>query len=86
MVSGCGGGGGGGSEREAFLGPNGLFKISNSTARLSLALHGADGRPGYRPSHPAEGGLARGERHSLSPGQDFLWRDEAALGSGLGMR
>ncbi|CAL8266999.1 unnamed protein product [Merluccius merluccius] len=88
MVSGGGGGGGGSlsSEREAFLGPNGLFKISNSTARLSLALHAADSRPGYRHNHPAEGSLARGERRSLSPGQDFMWREEAALGSGLGMR
>lgn len=68
----------GGSEREAFLSPNGMFKISNSTARLSLTLC-PDGRSGYR-HNPAEGGLARGER------QDFMWRDEAGLGSGAGLR
>lgn len=61
----------GGSERDAFLGPNGLFKISNSTARLSLSLC-PDGRPGYR-HNPVENSLSRGER------QDFMWRDEAGL-------
>lgn len=65
----------GGSEREAFLSPNGLFKISNSTARLSLTLC-PDGRSGYR-HNPAEGNQARGERH------DFMWRDEAGLSSAL---
>lgn len=68
----------GGGERDAFLGPNGLFKISNSSARLSLSLC-PDGRPGYRPN-PAESSLARGEH------QDFMWRDEAGLGSGAGLR
>lgn len=68
----------GGSERDAFLAPNGLFKISNSTARLSLSLC-PEGRSGYRHS-PAESSLARGDR------QDFMWRDEAALGSGAGLR
>lgn len=65
----------GGSEREAFLSPNGLFKISNSTARLSLTLC-PDGRSGYR-HNPAESNQARGERH------DFMWRDEAGLSSAL---
>ncbi|KAA8586348.1 hypothetical protein FQN60_000184, partial [Etheostoma spectabile] len=47
-------------ERESFLSPNGLFKISNGTARLSLALC-PDGRSGYRPG-PVESSPARGER------------------------
>ncbi|XP_012723549.1 delta-like protein B isoform X2 [Fundulus heteroclitus] len=68
----------GSSERDAFLSPNGLFKISNSTARLSLTLC-PDGRPGYR-HNPVESSLARAER------QDFLWRDEAMLGSAAGLR
>lgn len=65
----------GGGERDAFLSPNGLFKISNSAARLSLSLC-PDGRSGYR-LNPGEGGQARGER------ADFSWRDEAALSSAL---
>lgn len=68
----------GGSERDSFLGPNGLFKISNSTARLSLSLC-PDGRSGYR-HNPAESGLARGQR------QDFMWNDEVAVGTGAGLR
>lgn len=68
----------GGSEREAFLSPNSLFKISNSTARLSLSLC-PDGRSGYRHS-PVEGTLARADH------QDFMWRDEAMLGPGAGLR
>lgn len=68
----------GGSERESFLVPNGLFKISNSTARLSLSLC-PEGRSGYRHS-PVESSLVRGER------QDVMWRDEAGLGSGAGLR
>lgn len=68
----------GGSERDSFLGPNGLFKISNSTARLSLTLCN-EGRPGYR-QNPIESSLARGER------QDFIWRDESSLGMGSGLR
>lgn len=63
----------GGSEREAFLSPNGLFKISNSTVGLSLC---PDGRSGYR-HNPAEKNQARGER------QDFTWRDEADLSFAL---
>ncbi|XP_061596651.1 delta-like protein B [Cololabis saira] len=70
-----------GGDRDAFLGPQGpqggqggqgalgLFKISNSTARLSLALCPPD-RYRHQP------GLA---------GQDFLWADEglgAGLGAG----
>lgn len=66
----------GGSERDSFLVPNGLFKISNSTARLSLSLC-PDGRSGFR---PVESSLVRGER------QDFMWRDEAGLGSVPGLR
>lgn len=66
----------GGSERDAFLSPNGLFKISNSTARLSLC---PDGRPGYR-HNPVESSLARVEH------QDFVWRDEAMLSSTAGLR
>ncbi|CAG06308.1 unnamed protein product, partial [Tetraodon nigroviridis] len=65
----------GGSEREAFLSPNGLFKISNGAARLSLSLC-PDGRSGYR-HNPAENHQARGER------QDFTWRDEAGLSAAL---
>ncbi|XP_005807157.1 delta-like protein B [Xiphophorus maculatus] len=68
----------GGSERDAFLSPNSLFKISNSTARLSLTLC-PDGRPGYR-HNPVESSLARAER------QDFMWRDDAMLGSAPGLR
>lgn len=68
----------GGGERDAFLGPNGLFKISNSTARLSLSLC-PETRSGYR-HNPVESSLGRGER------QDFMWRDEAGLGSGAGLR
>ncbi|MEQ2190726.1 hypothetical protein XENOCAPTIV_007197 [Xenoophorus captivus] len=68
----------GGSERDAFLSPNGLFKISNSEARLTLTLC-PDGRPGYR-HNPVESSLARAER------QDFMWRDEAMLGSAPGLR
>ncbi|CAK6968453.1 delta-like protein B [Scomber scombrus] len=68
----------GGSERDSFLGPNGMFKISNSTARLSLSLC-PDGRSGYRHS-PVESGHTRGEH------QDFMWRDEAGPGSGAGLR
>lgn len=68
----------GSSERDAFLSPNGLFKISNSTARLSLTLC-PDGRPGYR-HNPVESSLARAER------QDFMWRDDAMLGSAPGLR
>lgn len=68
----------GGSEREAFLSPHGLFKISNSTARLSLSIC-PDGRSGNR-NNPVESSLARAER------QDFMWRDEAMLGSGAGLR
>lgn len=67
-----------GNEREAFLGSNGMFKVSNSTARLSLSLC-PDGRPGYR-HNPVEGGLARGER------QDFMWRDESVSGHAPGLR
>ncbi|XP_023824567.1 delta-like protein B [Salvelinus sp. IW2-2015] len=63
------------SEREAFLGPSGLFKISNSDPRLSLAslvsLSPPDDRTGR--------GLG-GEHHSLSPGQDYLWRGESGAG------
>lgn len=68
----------GGSERDSFLGPNGLFKISNSTARLSLTLCNEE-RPGYR-QNPVESSLARAER------QDFIWRDESSLGLGSGLR
>lgn len=68
----------GGSEREAFLSPNSLFKISNSTARLSLSLC-PDRRSGSR-HNPVEGGLARGDC------QEFMWRDESGLGSGAGLR
>lgn len=68
----------GGSEREAFLSPNSLFKISNSTARLSLSLC-PDSRSGYR-HNPVEGTLARADH------QDFMWRDEAMLGLGAGLR
>lgn len=68
----------GGSEREAFLSSNSLFKISNSTARLSLSLC-PDGRSGYR-HNPVEGSLARGDC------QEFMWRDESGLGSGAGLR
>lgn len=64
-----------GSEREAFLSPNGLFKISNSTARLSLTLC-PDVRSGYR-HNPAESNQARGDHH------DFTWRDETGLSSAL---
>uniref|UniRef100_A0A8K9XMS0 Delta-like protein n=1 Tax=Oncorhynchus mykiss TaxID=8022 RepID=A0A8K9XMS0_ONCMY len=63
------------SEREAFLGPSGLFKISNSDPRLSLAslvsLSPPDDRTGR--------GLG-GEHRSLSPGQDYLWRGESGAG------
>lgn len=68
----------GGSERDSFLGPNSLFKMSNSTARLSLTLCN-EGRPGYR-QNPVESSVARGER------QDFIWRDESSLGLGSGLR
>lgn len=65
----------GGSEREAFLFPNGPFKISNSTARLSLSLC-PDSRSGFR-HNPVE---SRADR------QDYMWREEAMLGSGAGLR
>ncbi|XP_056141186.1 delta-like protein B [Lampris incognitus] len=71
----------GANEREAFLGPSSLFKISNSTARLSLSIS-PDGRSAYR----QENGLARGERHSLSLGQDFMWREESGMGSVMALR
>lgn len=65
----------GGSEREAFLSPNGLFKISNGATRLSLSLC-PDGRSGSR-HDPVENNQSRGER------QDFMWRDEAGLSAAL---
>lgn len=68
----------GGNEREAFLGPNGLFKISNSSAHCSLTLC-PDGRSEYR-HNSAEIGLTRAER------QETVWRHEAGLGSGAGLQ
>ncbi|XP_010863937.3 delta-like protein B isoform X1 [Esox lucius] len=59
------------SEREAFLGPSGLFKISNSDPRLSLASLVALNPPGDR---TGRGHVA--ERHSLPPSQDYIWRGE----------
>ncbi|KAL0994650.1 hypothetical protein UPYG_G00125340 [Umbra pygmaea] len=63
------------SEREAFLGPSGLFKISNSDPRHSLAslatLNPPDDRTGR--------GLGA-ERHSLSHGQEYIWRGEGMSG------
>ncbi|XP_045062760.1 delta-like protein B [Coregonus clupeaformis] len=63
------------SEREAFMAASGLFKISNSDPRLSMAS-----LESLRPPDDRTGRGLGGERHSFSPGQDYLWRGDSGVG------